>query len=338
MTKQCENAFVILGTREDPHVRRVADAMAAHSDIRLEVIDYRTDNQASVEVDGNGQFKVVVDGTPLPDNVLIWDRLKIIPGTTVYVRGDDPASTGYMAREWGAFFQLMSVLYGDRVVNSHQAKRCLLKPYQQVIASRCGLNVPHTLVTNSQQQALALLETTTQGLILKSLSAGKVMPTRDGGSIPFNIMTMRVSREELAAADAAAIACCPHFFQNEISKDHELRVVMIDSQPYAYKIDSQKLRSAEVDWRKGVHLLEYSPANLPAAVVAQLQIFMTRMEFFSGSVDLIVDRQGTYWFLECNQDGAWGWLDDLSEGTITQAFVQAFRRRLLSKASQAVPA
>lgn len=338
MTKQCANAFVILGTREDPHVRRVADAMAAHADIRLEVIDYRTDTQASVEVDGSGRFQVMVDGTRLPDNVLVWDRLKIIPGTTVYVRGDDPASTGYMAREWGAFFQLMSVLYDDRVVNSHQAKRCLLKPYQQVVASHCGLQVPHTLVTNSQQQALAMLDASAQGLILKSLSAGKVMPTRDGGAVPFNIMTMRVSRDELAAADASAIACCPHFFQNEISKDHELRVVMIDGQPYPYRIDSQKLRSAEVDWRKGVHLLDYSPAQLPPGITTQLQMFMSRMGFFSGSVDLIVDRDGGYWFLECNQDGAWGWLDDLSDGLITQAFVQAFRRRLLSTADQALPA
>lgn len=338
MTKWCDNAFVILGTREDPHVRRVADAMIAHEDIRLEVVDYRTDNQVSVEVDGDGHFSVTVDNIPLPENVLVWDRLKIIPGTTVYVRGDDHAATGYMAREWGALFQLMSVLYGNRVVNSHQAKRCLLKPYQQVVASQCGLRVPHTLVTNSQQQALELLDSCGQGLILKSLSAGKVMPTRDGGSIPFNIMTMRVSRDELAQAQGTDIACCPHFFQNEISKDHELRVVMIDGQPYAYKIDSQKLRSAEVDWRKGVHLLEYSPTQLPAAIIAQLQMFMTRMGFFSGSIDLIVDRQGIYWFLECNQDGAWGWLDDLSGGLITQAFVKAFRRRLLSLADEALPA
>jgi hypothetical protein len=338
MIKQCDNAFVILGTREDPHVRRVADAMAVQQDIRLEVIDYRTDNQASIEVDPAGQFRVMVNGTQLPENVLIWDRLKIIPGTTVYVRGEDPASTGYMAREWGAFFQLMSVLYGERVVNSHQAKRCLLKPYQQVVASQCGLNVPHTLVTNNQRQALDMFDASETGLILKSLSAGKVMPARDGGSIPFNIMTMRIDRDDLSMADAEAIACCPHFFQNEINKDYELRVVMIDGHPYPYKIDSQKLRSAEVDWRKGVHLLQYTPIELPPGLTAQLQMFMSRMGFFSGSVDLIMDREGTYWFLECNQDGAWGWLDDLSDGRITEAFVHAFRRRLLHTAREAVPA
>lgn len=158
------------------------------------------------------------------------------------------------------------------------------------------------------------------------------MPNRDGNSVPFNIMTMRVAREALAAAAAGEISCCPHFFQQEIRKDHELRVVMIDGDAHAFRIDSQALRSAEVDWRKGVHLLQYHPTELPEAITAKLRYFMKQMGFFSGSIDLVVDRQGDYWFLECNQDGAWGWLDELSEGRLCRAFVEAFRRRLAASA------
>jgi len=43
---------------------------------------------------------------------------------------------------------------------------------------------------------------------------------------------------------------------------------------------------------------------------------------------LILDTEQQVWFLECNQDGAWGWLDDIAEGAITRAFADAFARRL----------
>jgi hypothetical protein len=41
-----------------------------------------------------------------------------------------------------------------------------------------------------------------------------------------------------------------------------------------------------------------------------------------------VDPEQQVWFLECNQDGAWGWLDDIVEGAVTRAFADAFSRRL----------
>jgi hypothetical protein len=327
-----------MGTRADPHVERIADEVERFGDIRVEVLDYREDTKISLTVDGNGKAGMTVDGVGLPRSVLIWDRSKIIPGTTVYVKGDDPGITSFVAREWRAMYQLISGLYGDHVVNSLDARKCLLKPYQQVVAAGVGLSVPMTLVTNDKAAALDLMHHSPSGLILKSLCAGKVTPGPDGGNVPFNIMTMRVSEEDLSAADEVDIGYCPHVFQHEIRKDHELRIVMIDGKPHAFRINSQLLESSAVDWRKGVHLLDYAPCEIPDVLTDKLRAYMRTMGLFSGSVDIVVDLDGNYWFLECNQDGAWGWLDEIVDGALTREFASAFRKHLLSRTMESTDA
>lgn len=338
MKRSHDQAFVIMGTRADPHVERIAAEVSGFGDIRVEVLDYQDDTKVSLTVDGDGKIGMAVNSLALPRNILIWDRSKIIPGTTVYVKGDDPSVTSFVAREWRALYQLISGLYGDRVVNSLDAKKCLLKPYQQVIAAGVGLNVPMTLVTNDKSAAIDLLHYSPCGLILKSLCAGKVTPGPNGGNIPFNIMTMRVSEEDLSGADEGDIGYCPHVFQHEIRKDHELRIVMIDGKPHPFRINSQLLESSAVDWRKGVHLLDYTPCEIPDALADKLRAYMRAMGLFSGSVDIVVDLDGKHWFLECNQDGAWGWLDEIVEGALAKEFASAFRRRLMSQTAESTDA
>jgi len=44
---------------------------------------------------------------------------------------------------------------------------------------------------------------------------------------------------------------------------------------------------------------------------------MDHVGWLWGSMDVIVDQNGDYWFLECNPQGQWGWLD--REGKITHS-------------------
>jgi hypothetical protein len=164
---------------------------------------------------------------------------------------------------------------------------------------------------------------------MKSVSAGKVTPAGDGGeTIPYCVMTMQVSPEDLETATSEEIAYCPHFLQQEIPKSHELRVVVVDGRVLAFRIDSQKHELTSLDWRKGMEVASFSPVSLDDGTIARIQTFMSRMGLFTGSLDLIIDPEEQVWFLECNQDGAWGWLDDLVESAITRAFADGFARRL----------
>ena len=75
-------------------------------------------------------------------------------------------------------------------------------------------------------------------------------------------------------------------------------------------------------------LVPFSRCAIEPAIKEKIKRFMQLMGLFCGSLDLIADVGGRIWFLECNQDGAWGWLDDIAGGAVTEAFANEFRRRL----------
>lgn len=325
--------LLILGSEEDPHVLRVASLIRDEKIINVFVMDYHNDTKFSLEVDKYGAYQLWINGSPLPNTYLVWDRVKILPGTELYIKGDE-INSGYAAQEWRAFYTLLCGLNPGNVVNSLESRRCLIKPFQQILAARVGFLVPPTLVSNNKEKVVDFFTENNKKLIMKSLSAGKVKPAGEGEYIPYNVMTMRVEPSDLATAEPAEIAYCPHFFQTEIEKSHELRVVVVDDQILAFQINSQAHKISEVDWRKGIDYVSYTACEIDSSLSRKIIDFMQAIGFFCGSLDLIVDMSDQAWFLECNQAGAWGWLDDIADGAITRAYVDGFTRRLTTTLSE----
>ncbi len=238
---------------------------------------------------------------------------------------------------WRALYRLICGLApADHVVNSLIARQCLIKPFQQRAAALAGFRVPASLVTNDKSAAERMVEVH-DSVIMKSLSATKVRPASEGEFIPFNVLTLKVTQDDVAAATSDEIAFCPHFFQEYVSKDHESRVVYVDGEMLAFKIDSQKYRLSTLDWRKGLDIIDFSPVTLPNQIEEKIRLFMKGVGLFAGSLDLIVSDSGEVYFLECNQEGAWGWLDDLDDGRVTRAFARAFISRSLALAERGGP-
>lgn len=324
------NTLLVLGTMDDPHVEWVVSTIEQRAEIPVVIIDYLRGSFFSVDMDSTGNVNLTVDGRQLAlDSIVIWDCQRIMPGTSLYLKDNDEHS-GYAAEEWRAFYRLLCAFGGNRTLNSLASRTCMVKPYQQLVASGAGFRVPKTLVTNHKEDALRLVSESTDGAIMKSLSSRRIRPPSEGEPVYQNIMTMRVSKQDIEEATQDEIACCPHLLQGEIVKDYELRVVYIDGTMLAFKIDSQAYKTSELDWRQGFGLVNFSPFELDDVLKNGIRRFMERMGLFSGSLDFIVDRGGRPWFLECNQQGAWGWLDECAgDNLITRAFVDALTKRVL---------
>lgn len=323
-------SLVILGTNDDPHVERVAAYLSTIEGAEVVVLDYNNGTKFSVQIDAKGGRTFRVNDVVL-SNYIVWDRRKLIPGTDFYIKGDEEHS-GYAAQEWRSFYTLVCGFAAGNAFNSLASRACLIKPFQQSIASQVGMLTPPTLVTNDKADSLAF-QASQGSLILKSVSGAKVQTASEGEYIPFNIMTMRVDPSDLLNADDHEIGYCPHFFQKEIVKDYELRVVYIDGEIWSFKIESQCYRTTEVDWRKAMDAVQFTRFDMNDDLSHKIARFMEAVGLTFGSLDLIVDRTGECWFLECNQDGAWGWLDDIVEGAIARSFANAFLRRMSSGSS-----
>jgi len=323
--------LVILGTETDPHVARIKNKIKRKENVEVFILDYHTETKFSVCLKEYGHPTLSIDNKLAPEKRLIWDRNKILPGTELHIHGDDDTATGYAAQEWRAFYTLICGLNKERVINSLESRRCMIKPYQQIIASSVGLATPHTLITNEKKIALEFHSDCNSNVIMKSISAGKVKPSSDGGeNIPYNVMTMRIERSDLNSSTDEEIGFCPHFFQEEIKKDHELRIVVVGNRILPFRIDSQKRKTTEVDWRKGIHLIDFKKCAINEDLTYKIRNFMEKIGFFSGSIDIAIDKSGKPWFLECNQDGAWCWLDDIANGKVSQAFADEIYAKLIS--------
>lgn len=310
---------IILGTKHDDHVTSVSKRLDQLS-VPHTVIDYLERTPVNFLVDEQGQFELMINGEAIASPFVIWDRLKM--WAHHYAIKGDRRSAHYESQEWHAFFSLLTGTFSQNVVNSPKSRLCLLKPYQQIIASKAGFLVPTTLITNTKARALKFQDSESS-LILKSLSAGKVIPRPDEEQIPYNVMTMAIDRDVMLASDSEEIKRCPHFLQRSIPKAYELRIVVVGDRAHAFRINSQDSRLTETDWRNGLTNTEFIPVDLLEETESKIRYFMDHLQLFSGSMDIIVDNEGKHWFLECNQDGQWMWLDAIVDGTIAKSFAEA---------------
>lgn len=320
-------AILMLGSLVDPHVQRVFDELRGRSPLQVEVIDFRS-TTFEMNFESDGSFSLVVDGRPLPEDLIIFDRAILVAGGPLYPVGEDSA-IGFTAEEWRALYRLITALHGDRVLNSLRSRECLAKPYQQIVAAQAGFKIPATLVTNDRAASLRFADTAPGHLAMKSLSGMMVRPTNESDVKPYNVMTMRVKKGDIEGATDGELAFCPHFLQHEIPKQYELRVIWVDGVVRAFKVDSQKLKCSETDWRWAGRELSFEPVELDDDVIRALGKFMRSMGFFSGSIDLIIDADGAPWFLECNNQGAWAWLDNIVGGAVTRLFADKIMARAL---------
>lgn len=323
--------ILVLGSMQDPHVERVVSILEADEGTETVVLDFKKISSVSIRVNVLGEAEFMIDGSKVPSHALVWDRTKIYLGTGLYPAGDE-RSSAYAAMEWRALHNLFCGFFEGQVVNSLASRRMMLKPFQQMRAAEVGFSVPDSLISNEKSRVVEFENRSPRGLILKSLSGGKIKPGAERSEMPYSIMTMRIEASDITTSTDAEFALCPHFFQFEIDKEFELRVVVAGEFIRAFKINSQEFQSSSLDWRNGIEVLKFEPFDIGKTTEKKIHAFMKKMGFVFGSIDLIVDNAGTTWFLECNQDGQWAWLDDVVKGELAKAFASELleRARLLS--------
>jgi glutathione synthase/RimK-type ligase-like ATP-grasp enzyme len=100
----------------------------------------------------------------------------------------------------------------------------------------------------------------------------------------------------------------PSFFQRYVEKDFELRIFFLDDDFDAMAIFSQNDEQTKVDYRKYnmANPNRVIPYRLPDAIKSKLSLLASKLGLNTGSFDMIVDKQGEYYFLEVNPVGQFG--------------------------------
>jgi len=316
-TEPDKPTILILGSKKDANIKLLANHLERRDDCKHAILDYQNSTFA-FEMSADGEFTLVVEGTTIAGPIAIFDRVLLLKRTEYYPSGEE-SEADFVADEYRALFNLLAELYGAKVVNSLSSRRCLVKPYQQRAAALAGFLVPETIISNQKSALVRFSDRTDDHLIIKPLANGMLYPNDPGGPAATAILTNRIARSDLVSAADDDLEYSPSFLQREIPKLYELRVVYVNGQIFAFRIESQTYARSETDWRRMSHKLGYIPCTLEHDTDDKIRIFMNIIGFNLGSLDIVVDNSANLWFLECNNQGVWAWLDAEVDGAITNA-------------------
>lgn len=194
------------------------------------------------------------------------------------------------------------------------ARRAEQKPLQLLAAQRAGFLIPATCITNSPAAARALARS--QPVIAKPLAGGQIKA--DG--CDYAIFTTPVTVNDLQSDEA--VRACPTIYQHRIERGFDLRVTIVGDHIFAAAIQIADRRPEEVDWRAAEPArLSCHPYDLPEAITRCCRRLMHEFALSYAALDLMIDCDGRYFFLEINPSGQWGWVERRTGAPITAALI-----------------
>ena len=146
------------------------------------------------------------------------------------------------------------------------------------------------------------------------------------GLIEDNIFPKVVYTSKLVDLDnhISRISICPSYIQNLIEKAFDIRVTTVGESIFATAIHSQENDSTKIDWRKGEIPPLHTKHNLPSDIEEKCVILLKKLNLKFGAIDLILNKNNKYIFLEINPNGQWAWIEKQLGYNISNEIVKRF--------------
>jgi glutathione synthase/RimK-type ligase-like ATP-grasp enzyme len=253
------------------------------------------------------------------------------PGDTVWIRRPEPAVSNpkvteadkkFADLEYRTFYHNIAYLLEKLpvwVINDYSSSRFTInKSVQLLIARKCGMKVPKTLMSNCPSAVKDFLDHTKNRTICKAFMphVWQKQDTPDSGVAVTE--TFELKREHLPADEVLTYA--PGIYQDMVVKEFDIRMVLMGSRIYSYALHNP-LKA--LDWRQdaGQQKIKVESVATPPEIEKAVLAFAKECGICFGSLDFAVDMQGQWWFLEINEQGQFLWLDQFTpEIKINQKF------------------
>ncbi len=199
-----------------------------------------------------------------------------------------------------------------RHVNHPHRVAALPKPSELILAARCGLDVPATVISNSSRQVRAFANGS--HAVVRKLFSCHVLD-ESGRSMVGH--TRLITDDDLTDLDHVALTA--HQVQHYVDKLMDVRVVVVGDRIFPVAIHPMS-EAARIDFRADYRALRHEVIELPVVVTHGIRRFMAESGLLMASMDFSVDRDGRYYFLECNPAGGqYGWLEAKTGVRLTEA-------------------
>jgi glutathione synthase/RimK-type ligase-like ATP-grasp enzyme len=319
--------ILVITAKRDSHIGAVARYFdeAGVPWVRLNTEDLATNVQLTISpAEAKGTLLVRDSGKTIniEDVGAVWYR-KPDPVSTTHFSTLEPAAREYVDAEFGELLlNLYSLLQHTPWINNPFTTRIAHRKMLQLrTATRVGFRTPRTIITNNPETALAFAESLPGDVAVKSLGAITVTAPTDGGeAMQYGLFTRRVTLAELQTVKDT-IRYLPTAFQEFIEKQYELRITVVGSRIFACRIESRGDDLTADDFRFDTTGLRHSPHECPE-LEGRLLAYMQEFAITFGCFDIMVTKAGDPVFLECNVNGQWQWVENMTGLPIGRAIAQ----------------
>lgn len=190
------------------------------------------------------------------------------------------------------------------------------KLYQLQMAKKVGFTTPKALISNTTSSIASFIAANEDDCILKPIKSGAI----EGESSRSVIFTSQLKHS--VADQPSRFKSFPSYIQKHVAKKSDIRCTVVGNKVFAAEIQSQDRNDAKVDWRKSAVPLKHEAHELPE-VIEQYCLSLTQaFELNYSAIDLILDREGNYIFLELNPNGQWAWIEKRLALPISHSIVE----------------
>lgn len=213
----------------------------------------------------------------------------------------DQSYRNYMQKEIYSFIVGLADSFDGKVLSKPSLLRKIEnKTYQLHLAKKLNFLLPKSIISNNSNYVNNNI--ISNNWVAKPLSIGKITEDK---KILTNVIQDKVSNIEFS----------PTYFQEKINKDYELRITYINGIFYCVKIMSE-----EIDWRNDKNI-KYQLIDTPLKIKDECLLFLNSTKLMFGAFDYIV-KEDKYYFLECNPNGQWLWLENELNLDISQKILE----------------
>lgn len=267
---------------------------------------YKTKYQ---RINGEDLFELQnLDDIPKDNDVsLIWYRRKISSIPTKYTIKNETQDVYFKLNRF--FISEFNIIHSflchkidsKKWINDFVNENNLNKLTVLDLAKKCGLKIPYSNVNTTKKEIEKSLELFPE-LIVKPLSECIIIYFEDKN---YKMLTKTINNKNIKSIPNNF---SPSLIQERINKKLEIRCFYFYGEFYAMAIFSQKNKNTREDFRNydNEKPNRNVPYTLPKIIEEKISLLMKMLKFNTGSIDLLLDINNEYYFLEINPEGQFG--------------------------------
>lgn len=299
--------ILILTCEEDPH----ADFVLKHLDefgvnsLRVNtdklIGNYDLDISKEVRISDFSR-SVVVD-----KSWSIWNRRILEPDIEENI---DDKLKNIIYDETRKTWEGILLNHDSRVVNnpvSNFVANNKINQHHYVSKNKFGVRVPNQIISNKSDTVLRFYDELKHSNKYMSHKLQKGFMVEKEGEY-YTIYNNIVKEDNLKNIDS--IKFYPAYFQEYIDKKFELRITALEDKVIATEIHSQLSDISKEDFRKyDFKNVKYKIHDTPKSIEDFCVDILKNYDLKFGQIDMIVNKNNEYVFLEINPNGQWLWLE-----------------------------